>query len=129
MRFSILPAIAVCALLLASGSALPNELRIDSVGLDSSLAKYDCPEVDHHFRHQNFWVAASSTTKCMTLETDLDIIHSLNRLASPRPKDFRRGSSLVCSLKAEQCVGGYSPTDGVTKDEATTFDNDTTIVG
>jgi hypothetical protein len=74
---------------------------------------FDCPDLDHHFIHQRLWIAASSTSGCMTLEQDLDIIHELNRIASPRPAGFKTGETLLCSLESGMCAWGYSPLEMV----------------
>ena len=115
MLSSILVAALTAAATIPAILAFPYEtatatnFRRDEEPTDMS----NCPDIDHHFQHQKFWVAASSLSKCMALEKDLDIIHELNRLSSPSPDGFEEGYSLVCSLEKQRCDWSYSPLDPV----------------
>jgi hypothetical protein len=51
---------------------------------------FDCPDVDHHFLHQRFWIQASSKNNCMTLERDQNVVIWLNTKSKPRPKGYKR---------------------------------------
>lgn len=84
---------------------------------DDLMDTYTCPNIDHYFYHQKFWIAASSTSNCMTLETDPDIVHKLNQISSPRPDGFKQSFSLVCSLERETCSWKYNPLDKIDTDD------------
>ena len=126
---SIGPWIIILALALLSSTLAAPQASPDTVNpqdRDPPSAMFDCPDIDHHFSHQRSWIAGSSTSGCMTLEDDLDVIHALNQLASPRPPDYRRGSSLVCSLEQERCEWHYSPVEAVREQGSNGTTNGTT---
>ncbi|EXJ71957.1 uncharacterized protein A1O5_04459 [Cladophialophora psammophila CBS 110553] len=71
---------------------------------------FDCPIIDHWFKHNRHWIRAFSTTGCMSLETIPDKIYALNALLKPDyiSNDF---PSLICSLNQNRCGWTYSPLD------------------
>jgi hypothetical protein len=109
MHFSAVAATVLFSLFLDRTFAEPVRRNLDAV----RDPQFDCPALDHYFQHQRNWIAASSTTGCMSLEKDLDTIHTLNALASPTPDGFRKGNTLCCSLEKKRCDWHYSPLDPV----------------
>ena len=71
---------------------------------------FGCDCIDHWFKHGHFWLRASSTTGCMSLETISKKIYALNALPKP---DYLSNDypNLICSLIQSRCQWTWSPVD------------------
>ena len=96
-------------------SQLPSPIQSDfPMPTNASQLPFTCYNADHHFKHQHWWISASSKTGCMSLELREEAIYQLNKISNLQPKGFKTGDTLACSAEEGKCSWVHNPTQAVT---------------